>query len=611
MPVTVRVGAVHLGWDVVSVAAGGGGTPIRPVQVEGMWTPPAYLLADSSGRLHTAGVDRQRPDLGMAIADVRDILGHPQIVVAGATWPAELVFRARMYNPLASIGKHLRGKPDLVALPFPDGWPDEKVEVYAALVEQLDVIVEPLPESIALSGYVRALGLVHPPDQARPNGIGATGVYSDGRTVLVVAVHGDDEQPTESVDVPVSPESMRDARSADNVVIEVMAAARRIGADTSTVLLSGNVCFNEALRLAFQNHLGHRLQVADHPMHALVLGAAHLLVTDTEMDEPEPGGRHAEPAPPRVDPTQYQDPGPQHRDQAGHYRPESAPPQAPPGQRQAGATQRQAESPRHQAESGQRQAESPQRQAESPQRQAESALRRADTLPPRPVPPVQYGPGYPTQGDLDATTRLSREEASRGLPPNLAELGSRFTRPPGQPAEEQRGPAGPPQSGPPPGPMPSGARSYQAPQSEEPGRQGQWREPGSEPDDDEDRPRKGKLWNKMKDNLFGAHTVVGAVALAVVALPGSGDRVELTAAETTLTVAPGPAVADLIACPLTPYVTNEVRPGIAAVRGHAPGAPRTDRRVTEPECEQPGVDTLRYLLPGPRRAIDPGPPIEI
>ncbi|MFG2183674.1 hypothetical protein [Nocardia iowensis] len=602
MPVTVRVGAVHLGWDVVSVAAGGGGTPIRPVQVEGMWTPPAYLLADSSGRLHTAGVDRQRPDLGMAIADVRDILGHPQIVVAGATWPAELVFRARMYNPLAAIGKHLRGKPDLVALPFPDGWPDEKVEVYAALVEQLDVTVEPLPESVALSGYVRALGLVHPPDQARPHGIGATGVYSDGRTVLVVAVHGDDEQPTESVDVPVTVESMRDARSADNVVIEVMAAARSIGADTSTVLLSGNVCFNDALRLAFQNHLGHRLQVADHPMHALVLGAAHLLVTDTESSEPQPAGRHAEPAQPRVDPTQYQDPGPQYRDPAGHYRAESAPPQAAPGQRQAGAAHRQ-------AESAQRQAESSQRRTDLPQPHMDAS---------RPVPPVQYGPGYPTQAE-EQTTRITHDEVPRGLPPNLAELGSRFTRPPGQPSGDQGarppvGPGGPPQGGPLPGPVPPGARSYQAPQSDpEPGRHGQWREPGAESEDDEDRPRKGKLWNKMKDNLFGAHTVVGAMALAAVALPTGGDRVELTAAEVTLAAAPGPSAsaAEPIACPLTPYVTNEVRPGISSARGHAAGGARNDRGIVDPDCEQPGIDTLRYLLPGPRGAIDPGPPIEI
>ncbi|WP_278264962.1 hypothetical protein [Nocardia sp. AG03] len=295
---TVRVGALHLGWDVVSVAAGGGDTPIRPVQVEGTYTPPAYLLADAAGRLHTAGVDRQRPDLGMAIADVRDILGHPQIVIAGATWPAELVFRARLYNPLAAIGKYLRGKPQLVALPYPDSWPEEKVEVYAALVEQLDVTVEPLPESVALSGYVRALGLVQPPSERHRTGVGATGVYSDGRTLLVVAVHGDDEQPTESVEVTVSAEALRDARSADNVVIEAMAAARSIGADTSTVLLAGNVCFNDALRLAFQNHLGQRLHVADHPMHALVLGAAHLLVNEPfdedEYEEPQhPGAAYA------------------------------------------------------------------------------------------------------------------------------------------------------------------------------------------------------------------------------------------------------------------------------------------------------------------------------
>ncbi len=269
------------------MAAGGGVTPIRPVQVEGTYTPPAYLLADAAGRLHTAGVDRQRPDLGMAIADVRDILGHPQIVIAGATWPAELVFRARLYNPLAAIGKYLQGKPQLVALPYPDSWPEDKVDVYAALVEQLDVVVEPLPESVALSGYVRALGLVSPPSERHRTGVGATGIYSDGRSLLVVAVHGDDEQPTESTEVAVTAEALRDARTADNVVIEAMAAARSIGADTSTVLLAGNVCFNDALRLAFQNHLGQRLHVADHPMHALVLGAAHLLVTEPDPDDEE------------------------------------------------------------------------------------------------------------------------------------------------------------------------------------------------------------------------------------------------------------------------------------------------------------------------------------
>ncbi|MGW4716165.1 hypothetical protein [Nocardia sp. NPDC004260] len=544
MPVTVRVGAVHLGWDVVSVAAGGGGVPIRPVQVEGMWTPPAYLLADSSGRLHTAGVERNRPDLGMAIADVRDILGHPQIVVAGATWPAELVFRARLYNPLAEIGKHLRGKPDLVALPYPDSWPDEKIDVYASMVEQLDVVVEPLPESVALSGYVRALGLVHPPDRSRPNGVGATGVYSDGRGMLVVAVHGDDEQPTESVDVPVDAEAMRDARSADDVVIEVMAAARSIGADTSTVLLSGNVRFNDALRLAFQNHLGHRLHVADHPMHALVLGAAHLLVSDPEADEPEPAGRHAEPAP-----------APQRPVDAQH------PPQ--------------------QADAGQRSA--------------------------RPVPGVQYGPGYPTQPE-EATTRIGRDEAPRGLPPNLAELGSRFTRPPSAPDEQQDGgrpPGGPvPPLGPRP-PYPGG------PEQPYPGqqRQGPWRDSGAD-SDDEDRHPKGKLWNKMKGNLFGANTVVGAVALAVVALPSGNHGVELTAQpvvlDTASVVAEEGVDGEPVGCPTAPDAIIQPKPGVTAARGN-----QREARERVAECGRPDVDTLRYLVPGPPGAIDLGPPIEI
>ncbi|MEU4342706.1 hypothetical protein AB0H00_15780 [Nocardia sp. NPDC023852] len=634
---TVRVGAVHLGWDVVSVAAGGGGTPIRPVQVEGMWTPPAYLLADSSGRLYTAGVERKRPDLGMAIADVRDILGHPQIVVAGATWPAELVFRARLYNPLAEIGKHVRGKPDLVALPFPDGWPDEKVDVYATLVEQLDVTVEPLPESVALSGYVRALGLVHPPDQARPHGIGATGVYSDGRTMLVVAVHGDDEQPTESVDVPVDAAAMRDARSADNVVIEVMAAARSIGADTSTVLLSGNVCFNDALRLAFQNHLGHRLQVADHPMHALVLGAAHLLVTDTESGEPVSTGRPAEPAPGPGSPV------------------DAARQQAEYAQQQAVAAQQQADAGHRRTESGS------QRPEERPPQQP-GTWQRGTEQPFRSVPGVQYGPGYPSPQEEEATTRIGRDQVPQGLPPNLAELGSRFTRPPSQhPDEQQRRPqgefAGPPQGPLPGGPVPPlGSRpSYQGPpdqqlpyQGAQQQRGGQRQEPGRE-SDEEDPPRKGKRWNKMKGNLFGANTVVGAVALAVIALPSGGDRVEL-AAETSgavssdlravasgavssdlRAVASGAVSSDLravsgvgsvalddeaapgrmapIVCELTPYAINQPKPGIATARDSHSGE-RTDESGV-PACAGPGIDTLRYVVPGPPGAIDPGPPFEI
>ncbi|WP_067646655.1 hypothetical protein [Nocardia harenae] len=496
MPVTVRVGAVHLGWDVVSVAAGGGETPIRPVKVEGSYSTPAYLLADSSGRLHTAGVDRLRPDLGMAIADVRDILGHPQIVVAGATWPAAMVFRARLYNPLASIGSYLRGKPDVVAMPYPDDWPEEKVELYAELVEQLDVEVEPLPESVALSGYVRALNLVSPPDEHDPNGVGATGVYCDGRTVLVVAVHGDDEQPTESVDVHFDPAALREARAADDVVIEVMAAARSIGADTSTILLAGNVYDNEPLRFAFRNHLGQRFRVADHPIHALVLGAAHLLVSEDGSGEPEQGGRHAE----------------------------------------------------------------------------------------------------------------------RGE----------------QPAAEQ----------------PEAAAWSSAVQRDEP-------EPpaGS---------AKGGLWNRMRDNFFGAPAVAGAMALAVVALPGDGHG---TAAEPAAPAIAAPAAAGgavgsgagfaaadgviapgtgfvaagggaapvvpgaapvagvlspagfgaAVSCAVTPRIADGHRDGIASVRAELWFRPGRDApaRDPEPDCTAPGVDTLRYLIPGPPGARDPGPPIAI
>lgn len=520
---------MHLGWDVVSVAAGGAGTPIRPVQVEGTYTPPAYLLADSSGRLHTAGVERQRPDLGMAIADVRDILGHPQIVVAGATWPAELVFRARMYNPLAAIGQYLRGKPDVVALPYPDGWPDERIDIYAELVEQLDVAVEPLPESVALSGYVRALGLVRAPDDRNPRGVGATGVYSDGRTMLVVAVHGDDEQPTESVDVPVTAEAMRDARSADNVVIEVMAAARAIGADTSTVLLCGNVCFNDALRLAFQNHLGHRLQVADHPMHALVLGATHLLVTDAESAAPEPG----------------------------HTDPPSARHDAPPPM----VARQQAEAARQQAMPAQRPVEPPQRATE-----------------PRTPPAVVYGPGYPTVPPEPApseepTTRVTREDLSRGLPPDLAELGSRFTRPPDAPDEQRTTPPSEPRS---PYPTPEQARLEQ------------WQaRPPAGDEDDESGARKGKRWNKIRDNLFGAHAVVGAVVLAVVAFPQHRDDVELANSS------------DPLACATTPYVGAEPGSGVARARD------------ADSECAQPSVDNLRFVVPGRPGASDPGPPVEI
>ncbi len=505
MAVTARIGAIHLGWDVVSVAAGGGGTPIRPVQVEGTYTPPAYLLADKSGRLHTAGAERQRPDLGIAISDVRDILGHQQIRIAGATWPAELVFRARLYNPLAAIGTRLRGKPDVVALPFPDDWADEKVEEYCRLIEQMGVDTDPLPESVALSGYVRALGLVSPPQHGR-RGVGATGVYSDGRVCLVVAVDGDDEQPTESVGVPISVDAIRDAHSADNVVIEVMAAARAIGADTSTVLLTGNVCFNDALRLAFQNHLGHRLRVADHPMHALVLGAAHLLVTDSEYADMNSA---PEPAPPRAAPPRPEDAGRHARRGEAGSGPVDPRSQQPPQLLEG----------RHAARGG--------------------------------------GPGSGPQPRVPGA----------GDPPG--DQGSRFTRPPDLPVDEQR--------------------------TTVPGRNG---EPSAGGNSGEGE-HKGKGWNKLTDNLFGAPAIAGAVTLAAIGVyvDGSADLTGASVVTATHAVAPDAQVSD--GTPQCAMTSNTGMPD------------RFAQPVSQPGCARLTIDDLRYLVPDVPGAIDSGPPMHI
>ncbi|WP_280490485.1 hypothetical protein [Nocardia carnea] len=625
----VRVGAVHLGWDVVSVAAGGSGVPIRPVQVEGSYNPPAYLLADASGKLYTAGAGRQRPDLGMAIPDVREILGHPQIVIAGATWPAELVFRARLYNPLASVGTYLRGKPDVIALPYPDDWPDPKIDAYARLVEQLDVEVEPIPESIALSGYVRALGLVRAPDHRLPEGLGATAVHFDGQVaggranVLVVAVHGDEERPTESVYVPIDPESTRDPRVADDTVIEVMAAARAIGADNSTVLLAGQVVFNETLRFAFRNHLGQRLKKAEHPMHALVLGATHLLVSENEDDDEEedPAG-HSQPAPPAGPNT----PGPQYgagapagspvwNPAAGPHPPVPAPPAGGPGPHTspAGPARTPANGPGtgpHPAPPGQVPAgPGPARPGEpgpgatvpGPVPQGGGRAPGGDPATgPYPGPQQQYGtPGGPA-GD-DATVQIDRGD----LRPPIAGPAGRFTR----------------------APDPETGSQSAVPQPSVPGQPGGSSTGGTEADDEQG---KGKLWNKMKDNLFGAHAVLGVAALAAASAGAVGGAAPAQAqvAPPGVVSSTGKSVetvgpADAAGCVPMPRVQLEP-PGEAGAaperplyaRVPVPGAGESvpGREAPEDdgiECGRSGIDTLRYLVPGRPGVTDPGPPFDI
>ncbi|WP_227833406.1 hypothetical protein [Nocardia macrotermitis] len=575
---TARIGAVHLGWDVVSVAGGGGGTPIRPVQVEGTYTPPAYLLADASGRLHTAGADRGRSDLGIAVADVRDILGHKQIRIAGATWPSELVFRARLYNPLAAIGKYVRGKPDVIALPYPDDWPDEKIDEYARLVEELDVTSEPLPESVALSGYVRAIGLVRPPDAAG-RATSATGVYSDGRMCLVVSVNGDDERPTESIGVPIAPDAMRDAHHADNVVIEVMAAARAIGADTSRVLLSGNVCFNDALRLAFQNHLGHRLHVADHPMHALVLGAAHLLVTDSEYADEEPDqGYGPEPARPGGPGPITQGPGhavtPPRPDQGGPVDPGRQ------GARAPGDPGYSAQPPRPPAGTA--------NSAVPEEDSAASGGGRHGWRGPEPTGqlagarPGQQGPRHAAPDASEQTTAIVRDQVSN-VHPGVPAMGGRVTRPPGSPADTMQttrmgGDPAPRARHPAPPAVPQGATGAGEP---------------------------GRVWNKVKDNLFGAPTIVGAVALALLAVhvgvePGGVDR-------------SGGVTASGVR-PVTDPVVSAVR--LARVPEDCQGMPNAratpgpgGERATG--CDRFGIDNLHYLVPNMPADLDQGPPLRV
>lgn len=272
---SVRIGAVHLGWNVLAVAAGGGDKPVRPIQVEGSFTPPAYLLADRQGRLHTGGGAKTKVGVGLAIADVREVLAYPSVVIAGATWPTSAIFRARLHNPITEIRSYL-GDVDLLALPYPYDWDDATIDTYCELVAALGVDVDPVPESVALAGYVRATEF-----GGDAVTTGMTAVYCDMRTALVVAVHADPDKPTESVDVTVSPDAKSDPHAADQFVYDIMSAARSVQGETTTVVLTGAVCFNDSIRLAFRNHLGPRLHIADHPMHAIALGAVDMLAAET------------------------------------------------------------------------------------------------------------------------------------------------------------------------------------------------------------------------------------------------------------------------------------------------------------------------------------------
>ncbi|MFE4462979.1 hypothetical protein ACFROC_36955 [Nocardia tengchongensis] len=151
----------------------------------------------------------------------------------------------------------------------------------------------------------------------------------------------------------------------------------------------------------------------------------------------------------------------------------------------------------------------------------------------------------------------------------------------------------------------------------------------------ERKPRKGKLWGKMR-KPFGAPIVVGAAALSL--LGAHSDQRATVAAESVppassvtstasgtasgtstafgtasgTSVAPGTAsgvvartaVGELRpvgdSCAVTPFVSGLPGSGVATI-----GDPQSL------ECLRLGIDTLRYTLPGPVRGIDPGPPLHI
>ncbi len=424
---TVRVGAIHLGWDVLTVAAASADRPPRLVTVEGEKTTPAYILADASGNLHTGGRDRQRKDLGLAISDVREILGHEQIVVAGATWPADLVFRARLHNPLTAIGEYLGAPPQVLALPYPDSWSPTRVDEFAARAAASGVAVEPIPESVALSGYVRGAQIV------TEDGPGVTVMHVDGRRVLVAAVHPDEMQPTESVEVQMPRDVASDPEVADNVVLESLSAARAMGAETGTIVLAGSAVDNEHLRLVFQNQLGQRLRVADHALHAVALGAVILVASEDDY-VPSVPARGAAPVATAGAPGQ---PGPA---VSGQPRPSGAQPAAPgqpgspaPGQplpavAQAGAPG-QVSGPGVPGQAG-GPGVSESRRPGAPQHSAPQSQRP-------PVRPAMTGPqGQAPHAPRHAQRSVAEELTTKMSPPPTGEPAT--TRYPRPPLEDQR-----------------------------------------------------------------------------------------------------------------------------------------------------------------------------
>ncbi|MGW4249010.1 hypothetical protein [Nocardia sp. NPDC004722] len=119
--------------------------------------------------------------------------------------------------------------------------------------------------------------------------------------------------------------------------------------------------------------------------------------------------------------------------------------------------------------------------------------------------------------------------------------------------------------------------------------------------DSERKPRKGKLWNKMR-KPFGAPIIIGAAALSVMGIhsDGAAHTTAAPVSDTVIQVRAGAVQPVGQSCAVTPFVSGLPAAGIATV-----GDPQNL------DCLRFGIDTLRYTVPGPVRGIDPGPPLHI
>jgi len=215
------------------------------------------------------------------------------------------------------------------------------------------------------------------------------------------------------------------------------------------------------------------------------------------------------------------------------------------------------------------------------------------------------------EDDVEQTVRVPRDQVSN-VRPDFAPMGGRVTSPPGSPADTKQTTK-----------MGFGAEPA-GPRARHP-------EPPARPEGEQP----GQMWNRVKDNLFGAPTIVGAVALAAIAMHSAaglvGPGVDGGAARSIAGVvrpaasvsgsAEGPGALRALRVDQAALVPRTV-PDCAFPDAAAPPATGIEpaANVTalpsgiEPaadECLQPGIGSLHYNLPMLPDDLDFGPPIHI